>query len=368
MPDCWPYLTDDIPPIPAAFKRETTDFQVEEVPLYDPCGEGPHVYALIEKTNLSTRRAVAALAQAFGIRPDRIGVAGQKDARGITRQLVSLEGVDPIQLRRLTIPGLRVLETARHRTKLRLGAVRENRFLIRLRDVPADRRTDLRRLLASLARRGVPNYFGPQRFGSRGDTWEIGRSLIRQEFPRALSMITGQPAGPDPEVARREIFRLDRRRLGFYVSAYQAWLFNGVLAERLGTLDTILPGDVAYEHLTGRLLPAGDPVADGPRAARLEISPTGPILGHSMPEPAGEAARRERLGLERAGGLGDVLPRTGPLKCIGTRRPLRFLLGDVDVDAGADAAGNYLELRLTLAAGCYATAVLREVCKGATEG
>lgn len=362
MPADWSYLTAEIPPIPAAFKREAADFQVDEIPLYDPCGEGPHLYVRIEKANLSTRRAVASLAQALGIRPERIGVAGQKDARGISRQVISLEGVDPARLARLEVPGVRILETARHRVKLRLGAVRANRFVVRLRDVSAGRLDDLRSLLGILARRGVPNFFGPQRFGQRGDTWEVGRSLLRGEHARALSLMTGQSAA-DPEIARREVFHLDRRRLGFYVSAYQAWLFNRVVARRIGTLDRILDGDVVYEHLTGRLLRAADATDAPSRAARLEISPTGPILGHTMLEPGGEAATIERDALAETGGLDVPLPRTGPLKCVGGRRPLRFALAEAEVEAGADAGGGFLELRFTLAAGCYATALLREIRK-----
>ena len=49
MDPVWPYLTADIPSVPAGIKRRDEDFVVEEVPLYDPCGSGDHVYAQIEK-------------------------------------------------------------------------------------------------------------------------------------------------------------------------------------------------------------------------------------------------------------------------------------------------------------------------------
>jgi tRNA pseudouridine13 synthase len=365
MREAWPYLTADIPPVPVVFKARETDFQVDEIPLYDPCGVGAHLYVRIEKTGLSTRRAVSALARALELDPRAIGVAGQKDARGVTRQLLSLEGVDPARLRTLRIPGLTVLEHARHRTKLRLGALRGNRFQLRLREVPAGRHDDVRRVLALLARRGVPNYFGPQRFGTRGDTGEIGRALLAGDHAGALARIPGLPVPPDANAARRAAFALDRRSLGFYVSAYQAWLFNAVLARRMPEPDRLLPGDVAVEQLTGRLLHVGDPAAEQPRADRFELSPTGPILGHAMLEPRDEAAALERQTLETSGLPPGELPRTGPLKCVGARRALRVRVEEIEVEAGQDPDGPFLEVRFALPAGGYATALLREIGKQA---
>lgn len=49
------------------------------------------------------------------------------------------------------------------------------------------------------------------------------------------------------------------------------------------------------------------------------------------------------------------------------RRPLRFRLTEVAVDARSDDRGPYLELRFVLPPGCYATAVLRELGKGGIE-
>jgi tRNA pseudouridine13 synthase len=166
----WPYLTADIAPVSAGIKRHDEDFVVEEIPLYDPCGSGDHVYALIEKMGMTTRRAVLEIARAVGVSSTAIGVAGQKDAHGITRQVLSIEGVEPSRVQALDLLHLRVLDVARHRAKLRPGALRGNRFRVRLREVSAARVGEVRHVLEVLARRGVPNYFGPQRFGMRGDT------------------------------------------------------------------------------------------------------------------------------------------------------------------------------------------------------
>jgi tRNA pseudouridine13 synthase len=398
-----PYLTADIPPIPARIKQRDGDFVVEEVPLYLPCGDGDHAYVLIEKVGLTTRHAVLEIARALGVPPSAIGVAGQKDARGITRQAITVQGVDPARVRLLTLPRITILGVTRHRTKLRPGSLRANRFFVRLRQVPAERTGDVQSLLDVLARRGVPNYFGPQRFGMRGDTWEVGRSLLRGDFDHVVALMVGQPTEKDAVVIRRArehaaegrfaeaarawpdgfrdcarlcrllaqmggdtqraIFGLDHRVLGFYVSAFQAWLFNRVLAERVTTLDRIFVGDLFFTHATGRIVRAEDREVEQSRVTHFEVSPTGPIAGYTMEIPQGEPAAIEQRVFDEAGVSLRDLPRTGPLTCVGGRRPLRFRAEEICLDSGTDEAGEYAELRFTLPAGCYATSLLREVCK-----
>ena len=403
MPSTWPYLTAETPAIAASVRRRLEDFQVDELPAHDPCGSGAHVYARIEKAGLTTRQAILEVARALKIPPSTIGAAGRKDARGITRQILSVEGVEPSRIQALDLPRIRILDVARHRAKLRLGSLRGNRFTIRLRELSTGRTGEVQEVLRVLAGRGVPNYFGPQRFGMRGDTWEIGRSIVAADFASAVALIVGRPAVGDPasvgraralaaagqygeaaeawpkgfaDCARlchslertggdpqRAIFTLDRSVLGLYVSAYQAWLFNRVLAERLAGLDRILPGDIAFSHQTGLCALVADTSAEQARAARFEISPTGPIAGFAMPAPQGEAGRIERTVLAESKCDVNELPRSGPLRCVGGRRSLRFPLEGVGMDSGADQAGAYLELRFTLPPGSYATAVLREICK-----
>ena len=403
MPSTWPYLTSEMPAIGASVRRRLEDFQVDELPAYDPCGSGDHVYARIEKAGLSTRQAILDVARALEIPPSTIGAAGQKDARGIARQILSVEGVEPSRIRALDLPRIRILDVARHRAKLRPGSLRGNRFTIRLREVATGRMGDVQDVLRVLARRGVPNYFGAQRFGMRGDTWEIGRSLLAGDFASAVTLIVGRPGVGDPVPVRRAralaaagqygdaanawprgfadcarlcrslertggdpqraIFRLDRSVLGFYVSAYQAWLFNRVLAERLAGLDRLLPGDIAFSHETGLCSLVADPAAEQARVVRFEISPTGPIAGFAMSAPQDEAGTIEQRVLVEAGCTVKDLPHFGPLRCIGGRRPFRFPLESVGIDSGTDHEGVHLELRFTLPPGSYATAVLREICK-----
>lgn len=127
------YLTAELPGTGGLFKETPGDFLVEEIPLYLPCGEGEHTYALIEKQGITTLEALRRLCRATGAPERDTGYAGMKDARGITRQTVSLPRVTPAEVMGLDIPGIRILSAERHRNKLRLGHLAGNRFLIRLR-------------------------------------------------------------------------------------------------------------------------------------------------------------------------------------------------------------------------------------------
>lgn len=398
-----PYLTPDVPPISGAIKRRYEDFVVEEIPAYEPCGSGDHVFFTIEKTGLATMRAVNDIARALGVHTRDIGMAGLKDARAVTVQSLSVEHVAPEDVLPLRIPRIRILSAVRHRNKLKIGHLRGNRFRIRLREFDADRLGDLRHVIETLQSRGVPNYFGQQRFGSRGDTWEIGRAVLRHDHKSAVDLMLGRPgphdtgdvlrarrlydAGKYEQAAKawpygfrdnaracramaksfgkhkRAFFAIDARLKKFFVSAYQSYLFNRCLAERIDRIDQVMNGDLAYKHDNGAVFMVTDAAAEAPRAAAFEISPTGPIFGVRMTRAEGEPGRIEQAALDAEGVTPDDFRAVRGMKVHGARRPLRFRVSDMALDEGADKHGPFVELRFTLAAGCYATMILREVCK-----
>lgn len=398
-----PYLTADVPPIAAAIKRRYEDFEVEEIPAYQPCGVGDHIYFIIEKAGLATMRAVNDIARALDRNPRDIGVAGLKDARAVTRQMLSLEHIDPKTIAALNIPRIRILSTTRHGNKLKIGHLRGNRFRIKLREVEAGRLADVKTICETLARRGVPNYFGAQRFGLRGDTGLMGRAILRHDPVEMIDLMLGRPGPHDTgpvleartlyeagdydaaakawpygfrenvracrEMARtqgkhkRAFHAVDARMKSFYVSAYQSQLFNTVLARRLPQFDTILMGDLAMKHDNGAVFRVEDAAAEAARAAAFEISPTGPIFGHRMTQPGGLTGEIERAVLAEEGLTPESFGNVRGMKLSGARRALRFAPRDLAIDEGVDENGAFIELRFALESGCYATMLLREICK-----
>ena len=396
-----PRLLSDLKPAAGTLKIDYEDFQVDEIPLYTPAGQGTHTYFLVEKAGLSTLQAVNDLARALNVRRRDIGYAGMKDARAVTRQWFSIEHVEPGAVKAVEMPRLRIIEVSRHSNKLRLGHLAGNRFTINVRDTEPDRLAELQDALAELTRRGVPNYFGPQRFGGRGDTWAIGQALLRNDPETALDIILGQPDDRDRGAVRQArqlydqgnyeqaartwpgMFRDEQRALRalarsdgnkrrgfgaidkatrrFYVSAFQSYLFNACVAIRVRErLDQLWEGDLAWLHGSGAVFAVTDPAAEQPRADLFEISASGPLFGYRMTTAAGRAGELESQILQNNHISLDAF-RSGPLRVKGARRAVRFRPDQAKIQLGADVRGTYLALTFTLPRGCYATSLLREL-------
>lgn len=333
-----PYLTDSVPPIDGEFRARLEDFEVEEIPAYEPSGEGEHVFVWIEKRGLTTPQAVAALCRATGARQEAAGWAGLKDRRSISRQWVSLWGVAPRTVDGCRVDGLQVLRVGSHPTKLRTGHLRANRFVIRLRNVSPTGIDRIEQALKQIVLEGLPNYFGAQRFGREGDNAD-----------KALRWVRDGERGPRG--------RFDRK---LWMSALQAELFNRRLAERVRTrtLGRVFDGDVMERLDSGGLFNATDVTETQARADRWEVSPTGPMFGARMRWPEGTARTQEEQLLQDVGLTREHLARVkrhGP----GTRRSVRVRPEQLRVEAVAGTA----VLEFTLPSGSYATILVREILK-----
>ncbi len=332
-----PRLTEDVPGCGGAFKLVPEDFEVEELPAYQPSGEGEHLYLWVEKRGRDTREVVKALAAALGVDEGDVGVAGMKDRQAITRQLISLPARAEARLPEFSLEGVSVLWSRRHGNKLRTGHLRGNRFRLRLRgvkDVGAARESFTR-----LASRGVPNYFGEQRFGREGDNADFGRLLVLgQRLPR----------------------RPDKFQRKLYLSAFQSRLFNRALVDRLraGTFDTALLGDVLRKEDSGGLFVCEAPEVDVPRVAAFEVSPAGPLFGPKMTAAAHAVAEAEAKLLADEGVTLDDFRRGGD-ETQGGRRPYRVRLAN----ASLEVEGEDVVLTFELPKGSYATEVLHELLK-----
>lgn len=399
-----PFRHADWTPHPGEIKRSPTDFVVEEIPLYEPADRGTHVFFFVEKTGLSTGRAIEQIARALNISHRKIARAGLKDARAVTRQVLSVEHVELERIERLSLPQVSVLWARRHTNKVRLGHLRANRFTIRLREVAIGSADSFRDRLKVLAETGVPNYFGPQRFGSRGHTALLGRALVLEDWSEMFGLLAGRPGEFDTGAVlearkllelgeferaartwpfshrdekdavstmartgdeRKACMAVRPRSRQFYIDALQSSLFNRVVARRVGAMGSVLRGDLAWLHRNGACFAVEYPEVEQPRCDAGEISPTGPLFGRKMSRPTGEAAEIEREVLEEEGLSPDHFEGKSAGSGRGARRPLRFLPTETGVDGGSDAAGPFVELTFALPPGCYATSLLRELCHAA---
>ena len=104
------------------------DFEVEEVPLYPPCGEGEHTFLLIEKSGIDTEAVVRDLERELRVPRLGIGYAGRKDRWAVTRQWMSVPRLEPAAALAVAGQSWRVLEALKHGHKLRTGDLVANRF------------------------------------------------------------------------------------------------------------------------------------------------------------------------------------------------------------------------------------------------
>jgi tRNA pseudouridine13 synthase len=329
------YLTRYLPGTGGRLKERPEDFFVEEIPLYPFTGEGDFAFLLVETMNLSTLDLVARLRQHLALQDHEVGLAGWKDKRAVTRQWVSVPRAHLSEgsLRELSAVGVSILEERRHPHKLRTGHLLGNRFSILIRE-PKPQAVGLARgILDQLEATGLPNFFGIQRFGMRGDNPEEGLAILR-----------GEKRLRSP------------RKEKLLVSASASLLFNLTLRERLerGLFTRLLQGDIAKKHDTGGLFHVVDPAQEQERADRLELSPTGPIWGKKMMEARDEAAVLEREILERQGLAPDIF-----WKQPGSRRTLRIRLKQITLREEPDG----LRLEFFLPKGSYATVLLDEIMK-----
>ncbi|MCA9292504.1 MAG: tRNA pseudouridine(13) synthase TruD [Phycisphaerales bacterium] len=407
-----PYLTHDVPGTGGHIKARESDFLVEEIPLYEPSGEGEHLYLMIEKTGLATNQLIDVLAAHFGVKPNRIGYAGMKDKRAITRQVVSVHvpGRSAQDFPMVRDDALHVLWAEMHVNKLRRGHLKGNRFAVYIRGIEPTRVLDAERALRILVRRGMPNLFGPQRFGARLNNHILGRCYLLRQHKALLDELLGPrdatadrnadarqayaegryadalaltPTGQRTECEALRALARGRRpsecvnavndmQRRFWIAAFQSAVFNRVCMQRLtdGTFDQFMEGDIAARRGVSGLFRVdanalADPTTEQRRVA-LEISPTGPLWGAKMMEADGAPGALERTELEREGVSIEPLQwaaKTFGESLAGSRRPLRAPVIDPRLEGGVDEHGGYIRCAFELPPGSYATMVMREVMK-----
>lgn len=413
MPD---QTTPTIAGIGGRLKDRPEDFLVDELPADEPCGEGEHLWMLVEKRDATTADISKALANHFRVPPGAVAFAGIKDKRAITRQIYSVHapGRTPESFPVFSHDRAGVHWVVSHTHKIRRGQSNGNRFSIRVRGVRATDAVKARHILEPLATRGLPNRFGAQRFGARGRNHLIGRALWVGQWDQALEHLLGPgentPAASQEacdhfaagrlEEALRSLPRaltLERtvlrtliktgkpgkawkairpRDRGFYITAFQSAVFNEVLERRVsdGTYDQIIPGDLLLTPEGRELVsvPADTEIHSAllESVARFERTPSGPMWGKAMRRAGGavdelevECLSKFGVGIEQ---IADPKDRAAEMTG-GTRRPLRVPISNVGIEGGLDEHGEYVRCVFDLPPGAFATEVMALVMGTTTD-
>jgi tRNA pseudouridine13 synthase len=333
-----PFLTPDLPGTGGEIKVEPDHFIVEEVPLYDPSGAGDHLFVRITRAGQTTQQIVQAIARALDIPAQSIGYAGLKDKHARTTQVFSLPGVKPDQIANLDQTIDAEVHWARpHNKKLRPGHLLGNHFTITiLNPSTPGAHNQAGIILEALYQRGLPNFFGEQRFGTYGDNAEQG-----------LSILTGKQRRPQAKWLHKLL-----------TSAYQSQLFNQYLALRITryVFDQLLEGDLAKKTDTGGMFTVEDLPTEQERFERQEITFTGPLFGYKMRQPLAAAAALEAEVLQSS----PVTAKQWRSNRVqGNRRAGRLFLAPVDLKPHPEG----FTLDFFLPKGAYATILLREILK-----
>jgi len=323
------------PPLSGRLRAAPEDFQVEEVPGFEPDAEGEHALLLVRKRGLNTEELVRMLARHAGVRPREVGYCGLKDRNAVTSQWLSigLAGRPEPDWSELNSERVQVLQSHRHRRKLRRGAARGNRFHIRVTTVEGERQAAEQRLV-SLDEQGVPNYFGEQRFGRDYGNLERAQQLFQGALKRVKPHLRG-----------------------LYLSAARSQIYNELLARRVqsGTWNRALSGDLMQLEGSRSWFPVEEPDAEiEQRLESGDIHPTGPLWGRGEIPASAQTALLEKEVAERFADWCQGLERFGLKQ---ERRALRMPVRELEWRWEEES----LELSFRLPGGGYATSVLREL-------
>jgi len=395
-------------------RTRNEDFYVEEIPETYPSGEGPNTWLWIEKNSRTTLDVVLDIARELKINRKQMGFAGMKDKKAVTRQWICISNKTPEELQGLEekLHNVKIINITPNQKKLRMGQLVGNKFRLMVRDVkdPEVAAQEAQEILNQLKERGVPNYYGYQRFGKdRPNTHLVGKALIKGGVKEAVDRYIGHPYDTEPkhiQEARRfydegELdesleampggMRYEKMMLRalikemkkkgelteksyilalrsipkplsrMFVHAYQSYLFNRAVSERskLG-IDQYVKGDILIDNEEHLIHEFSEEEIDH-QIKKFEAHPSSPLYGSKVPLAGGKLGEMEQKVLDEENlKLEDfTVPQMPKLGSHGIRRAMRFRIWDVS----AESTEEGVLLSFSIPKGCYATAVLREVMK-----
>jgi tRNA pseudouridine13 synthase len=407
------YITDT-KGIGGQIRSKYEDFYVEEIPETVPSGEGPNTWIWIEKVGRNTLDVVLDIARDLHLDRKRMGFAGMKDKKAVTRQWLCISNFEPEQIEGMKdqFHNVEFLKITQNQKKLRIGQLIGNKFRILIRDIedPESAALEAQNALEKLAQVGTPNYYGWQRFGKpRSNTHLVGKALVENDLAKTVGAYIGNPHSDEPEWIKeaREAYDQDELEKSYelmptgmryermmlrallkeqkkketlddnsyrkallslpkplsrmFVHAYQSFLFNKAVSERSAMgINKFREGDIVIDN-EEHLIHDNSAEELQELIDNFKAHPTAPLYGSKVPLAGGALGEMEQKVLdEEQVTLEDFkCPKMPKLGSHGLRRAIRFKIWDVS----AQATEEGVLTEFSIPKGCYATAVLREIMK-----
>lgn len=320
----------------ADLKTDNEDFVVDEVMPVQMSGEGEHSWLNITKKSTNTNFVATQLAKHAGVKPVAVSYAGLKDRNAVTTQWFSvhLPGVAEPEWSELISEDFKINKVIRHNRKLKRGALSGNRFEIKLRQFQGDE-SDWQQRLEQIAKNGVPNYFGKQRFGHN-----------MNNLSRAFDL-----------VEKNKLRRMKPHKRGIYLSAMRSWIFNEIVSHRIldNTFAQAQSGDVMMladshacfaEEITAEI---------ESRLHNKELHITAAMWGKGASMATDSIEILEQQIADQYAQFADGLEKAGMKQ---ERRAMRLLPAKMQWQFEDDKS---LVINFELVKGSYATALLREL-------
>lgn len=410
------------------------DFIVNEISrMPEENKNGEYTIAQIKVKNWETNRLIREMARRLHISRKRISIAGTKDKRGIKTQMISFhcqkEDVEKIKL-----PNVEFLKIYTSNKQLEVGGLIGNAFEIVIRDIKLSKDEVEKRMNETNEKNfkanGFPNFFGVQRFGSmRPITHLIGKAIIREDFENAVFTYCANPLGNEneenlkarkflqetknfkeslkifpkkmsferailhylatfPEDYVNALRQLPKNLLLMFIHAYQSYIFNKILSERIRRglpLNECLIGDIVLpidnyglsSHDNGFLVNEDNFNKVNEKVKEGKGFVSGVIFGSESEFARGEMGEIEQKIIEEEKVKKEdfIIPKIKEISSTGTRRELFVYLGKVNYevfeedikskvsDEFKNMSNIAIKVKFSLPRGCYATSLLREFMK-----
>jgi len=421
-------------------REAVENFQVEEV-LVDnskaqikPSGKEPsalgaslekqrHLLCVLVKQNWDTFIATKNVATQLGLGQNDIQIAGIKDAKAITAQYITLENLTIDDVAKINTNGVQIRPIGYIRNPLSVFYLLGNHFKIKITDITQNQNIVNEQINQTIQEiihiGGIPNFYGHQRFGTtRPITHLVGKAIIEGNFEEAALLFLANPSPhehPESRQARIELqqthdfsvalkhypkqLRYERLMLKYlnekptefvkafnvlplklqalFVQAYQSYLFNRFLSERIKAglpLNRAEIGDfiVGVERTGLPMVNMSQTVTAQNQTKTNEALATGkmrlalPIIGFKQKTSGGIMGELEQRVLKQENVNINGFRVTTNSK-IDNRGSLRTVLTPVkdfkQLDFLTDNNNSTASIEFMLLRGCYATVLLREIIK-----